>query len=240
MHPTALVLLGAVVVVVLALLVLLVIGLFKPLVIRNFSRGTISVQGEPTARRRDSHWLLRTLSWNEDSDSPQQSGGGHTAEMLHLVKHLPLHQFSPRIYAVSVDDRISAAQARELEASFGCLENVDFFIEKMNRSRRVKQSWLSSVFTVLLAFVSALRIRWIHHPRFILANGPGNCVPLCVVCGALRVFADCNILFIESITRVNDLSLSGKILYGVADGFLVQWPILKRRYPQSRFVGRLM
>jgi len=48
------------------------------------------------------------------------------------------------------------------------------------------------------------------------------------------------IIFIESFARVEHLSLTGKILYYLADRFLVQWPELKQQYPRSEHLGLLI
>jgi beta-1,4-N-acetylglucosaminyltransferase len=47
------------------------------------------------------------------------------------------------------------------------------------------------------------------------------------------------IVYVESIARVETLSLSGRLLYRTADHFLVQWPQLQAKYPRAQFVGRL-
>ena len=41
----------------------------------------------------------------------------------------------------------------------------------------------------------------------------------------------------ESIARVKSLSLSGKLLYPIADKFMVQWPDLLAKYPRARYIG---
>ena len=41
----------------------------------------------------------------------------------------------------------------------------------------------------------------------------------------------------ESVARVKSLSLSGKLLYPIADKFMVQWPDLLAKYPRARYVG---
>ena len=51
---------------------------------------------------------------------------------------------------------------------------------------------------------------------------------------------DTKVLFVESICRVKSLSLSGMILYYLADSVLVQWKELKEKYPRVDFVGTLM
>jgi beta-1,4-N-acetylglucosaminyltransferase len=45
-----------------------------------------------------------------------------------------------------------------------------------------------------------------------------------------------SIVFVESFARVNDLSLSGKLLYYIADMFIVQWPGLAVKYPGTRYL----
>lgn len=50
------------------------------------------------------------------------------------------------------------------------------------------------------------------------------------------------IVYVESIARVEKLSMSGLILYKtrVADAIFVQWPELQSRYPRSLYAGRIM
>ena len=46
-------------------------------------------------------------------------------------------------------------------------------------------------------------------------------------------------VYVESICRVESLSLSGLIMYYFADHLLVQWPQLKDKYPKSIYLGEL-
>lgn len=76
----------------------------------------------------------------------------------------------------------------------------------------------------------------------VLCNGPGTCVPICVsalllgILGIKKVI----IVYVESICRVETLSLSGKILWHLSDYFIVQWPTLKEKYPKSVYLGRIV
>ncbi|XP_038579584.1 UDP-N-acetylglucosamine transferase subunit ALG14 homolog isoform X2 [Micropterus salmoides] len=76
----------------------------------------------------------------------------------------------------------------------------------------------------------------------VLCNGPGTCVPLCVgglllgILGMKKVL----IVYVESICRVQTLSLTGKILYPISDYFFVQWSCLRDKYPKSIFFGRIV
>ncbi|KAH6581351.1 hypothetical protein BASA60_002472 [Batrachochytrium salamandrivorans] len=79
-------------------------------------------------------------------------------------------------------------------------------------------------------------------PDVILCNGPGTCVPMAVLAVWLRCMGIINtrVVYVESLARVQDLSLSGKILYRIVDQFVVQWPQLKMKYPNAVYVGRLV
>ncbi|XP_068808523.1 UDP-N-acetylglucosamine transferase subunit ALG14 isoform X2 [Struthio camelus] len=76
----------------------------------------------------------------------------------------------------------------------------------------------------------------------ILCNGPGTCVPVCISALLLGLLGlkRAIIVYVESICRVETLSLSGKILYYFSDYFIVQWPALKEKYPKSVFLGRIV
>ncbi|XP_030063145.1 UDP-N-acetylglucosamine transferase subunit ALG14 isoform X2 [Microcaecilia unicolor] len=76
----------------------------------------------------------------------------------------------------------------------------------------------------------------------VLCNGPGTCVPVCasaVLLGILGI-KKVIIIYVESICRVENLSLSGRILYHFSDYFIVQWPVLKEKYPKSVYLGRIV
>ena len=72
-------------------------------------------------------------------------------------------------------------------------------------------------------------------------NGPGTCIPICLVAFFMRVihYSDNVIIFIESICRVKTLSVSGHIMRFFADEMLVQWPELQTKYSQTKYIGRL-
>jgi beta-1,4-N-acetylglucosaminyltransferase len=77
----------------------------------------------------------------------------------------------------------------------------------------------------------------------VLCNGPGTCIPLCLLAYLLSLFSllHCPVIFIESVCRVRGLSLSGLILYHsrVADAVVVQWPELTGKYPRAIYLGRI-
>ena len=109
------------------------------------------------------------------------------------------------------------------------------------RSREVKQSWFSTVFTTIYStiecFILVLRIQ----PELILCNGPGTCVPICYcafICRLMGLYQP-TIVYVESFCRVKSLSLSGKLVYPIADKFIVQWPELTVKYSRAEHLGRI-
>ncbi|XP_026449149.1 UDP-N-acetylglucosamine transferase subunit ALG14-like isoform X1 [Papaver somniferum] len=175
--------------------------------------------------------------------------GGHTAEMINLIRVLQMERFTPRVYVVASTDNMSLQKAQVLEASMVDQAGPDKLKEKAQfmqiyRSREVGQSYLTSIWTTLVALVHALLLMIKIRPQVILCNGPGTCFPLCVIAFVFKVLGIrwSSIFYVESIARVKRLSLSGLLLYKlhIADLIFVQWPHLQKKYPRTLYVGCLM
>ncbi|XP_004512507.1 uncharacterized protein [Cicer arietinum] len=174
--------------------------------------------------------------------------GGHTAEMLNLLAVLQKDRFKPRFYIAAATDNMSLQKALLLENNLASESGTDVAVTaqfmKIYRSREVGQSYITSVWTTLIATVHALWLMIKIRPEVILCNGPGTCIPLCVIAFIFKVLGIrwSSIFYVESIARVRRLSLSGLLLYKLwmADQIFVQWPQLQQQYPRATYVGRLM
>lgn len=92
----------------------------------------------------------------------------------------------------------------------------------------------------LLFFVNVLEAFTIlrrEKPKIIISTGAGPIVPFALV-GKLIFGA--KIIFIETITRVKKPSLTGRIMYKIADEFYYQWETLSTYYPKGHFYGTLL
>ncbi|KAG9351089.1 hypothetical protein JZ751_024979 [Albula glossodonta] len=168
--------------------------------------------------------------------------GGHTTEILRLVESLS-QAYSPRHYVIADTDKMSEDKIRTLEnAKNEVGAEPKFTIHRIPRSREVHQSWSSSVLTTLNALLYSIPLVFRLRPDVVLCNGPGTCVPLCMAGLGLGVLGMKKVLiiYVESICRVETLSLSGKILYHLSDYFFVQWSTLKDKYPRSIYIGRIV
>lgn len=183
--------------------------------------------------------------------------GGHTSEMIKLLSGTDLKKFTPREYIVADTDKMSIQKIKDFEASSRSSKKKatskqptqpEYNIHVLSRSRQVGQSYITSILTTLIAILHAIPLMFKLRPELLLVNGPGTCIPVCLILRVLyfsesfHLIPQCKIVFVESVCRVKNLSLSGKILYylNVADSFFVQWEELKKRYPGTIHMGRLV
>ncbi|XP_075689284.1 UDP-N-acetylglucosamine transferase subunit ALG14 isoform X1 [Rhinoderma darwinii] len=168
--------------------------------------------------------------------------GGHTTEVLRLLSCLS-ESYSPTHYVLAETDKMSEEKIHLFETSKHKPSTDPMYtIHRIPRSREVRQSWSSSFLTTLQSLVYCFPLTFRLKPDVILCNGPGTCIPVCFSALLLGILGIKKIIivYVESLCRVESLSLSGKILYCVADYFIVQWPLLKDKYPNSIFLGRIV
>ncbi|KAI8466082.1 MAG: oligosaccharide biosynthesis protein Alg14-like protein [Monoraphidium minutum] len=169
--------------------------------------------------------------------------GGHTAEMLMLVERLDKAHYAPRVYVAAASDRMSGHKALTKEQAWGGGDQGAARLEVIPRSREVGQSYATSVATTLYSLAFAAWVVLRQRPRLLLVNGPGTCIPVCAAAFLYRAlfFLDCRIVYVESIARVERLSLSGRILHlsRAADALFVQWPEMAARFRGTTYAGRL-
>lgn len=89
----------------------------------------------------------------------------------------------------------------------------------------------------LPVLVQAVRILARERPDWVVSNGAELAVPVFIAARMLGT----RTLFIESLCRVESPSLTGRLIYPLANVFLVQWPQLVDRYgPRARYEGGLL
>lgn len=158
-------------------------------------------------------------------------------------------KFTPRVYVVANTDKLGASKAQQHEQKWAqadmasSAKQIDANVHFIPRSREVGQSWLTSIFSTAWATVCVASIIIKELPGLLLVNGPGTCLPLCMIVHVGRCLGLMNtkIVFVESIARTRLLSLTGKIIYHfrMSDLFLVQWPSLAQKFPRSQCLGRV-
>lgn len=164
--------------------------------------------------------------------------GGHTKEMILLMKELLVHHPIQQVdVVIGEDDQHSLSMWQK------DMDELDreYRYHKIPRSRKVNQSYRSSIFTTLSAFLYTTSLCFQLKPNLFISNGPGTSIPIYASLLLMKMLRyPIYLVYVESLARVKDLSLTGKITYFFADRFIVQWEQLITSYPSSSYAGRLV
>ena len=132
------------------------------------------------------------------------SAGGHLTQMQRL-----LPAFEGRDYFFVTH---TAESSRHLKRAYLINYRQGYIRERI--------TWL---FTILIA----LRILLKERPDVVISTGGGEiAVPFCYVGKLLGA----KVILVESLTRISTRSAAGRLIYPIADLFLVQWQSLIRLY----------
>jgi UDP-N-acetylglucosamine:LPS N-acetylglucosamine transferase len=75
-----------------------------------------------------------------------------------------------------------------------------------------------------------------RRPDAILSTGAGLAVPFFLVGKLLRI----RLVYVESVTRTETISLSGRLVHPLADRFFVQWPEAAQRLRRAEYAGGIL
>lgn len=162
--------------------------------------------------------------------------GGHTGEMLRILEQNEIGGLK-REYVISSGDETSLRKLQRFEESVG----GDYKVVNLYRARNVGDGKLVAFWKSILSFSDALRkIKWEND--LFLTNGPGTAVPIAYLLFFMKIIgiSKCRIIYVESLARVNDLSITGKLLLPVSDRIIVQWPNLVKKYNRCEYYGMLV
>lgn len=72
-------------------------------------------------------------------------------------------------------------------------------------------------------------------PDVIVTTGAHTAVPMCYIAKILGK----KVIFIESFAKTSTPTISGKLVYPIADLFIVQWEEMKKHYPKAVYGGSI-
>ncbi|MBI5553662.1 MAG: hypothetical protein HY917_02870 [Candidatus Diapherotrites archaeon] len=138
------------------------------------------------------------------------SGGGHLDELLNIRSAYESH---PHYYVTF--ERPNSAE--------------------LSKTRRVQfvECPSRNLLKTIRNFIQSWKILRRENPQVVISTGADAALATCL----LAKLTGKKVIFIESMARAQDLSLSGKIIYPFADLFIVQWKELTARYPKAVFGG---
>ena len=142
------------------------------------------------------------------------SGGGHLTELLRLSD-------SWRDYETFFVTTVPVVQ-NELKST-----GKIYVVGECNRN---------NIGRVILVLLRCIKIILKERPGIVISTGAAAG---CMTCFLAKILG-AKIVWIDSITNVERLSLSGRMVRYIADLFLVQWPELMSKYRKVEFAGTLI
>ena len=146
------------------------------------------------------------------------STGGHLTELLQLKDMFRSCDFH------IITERTEANLW--LEDAYG-KERVDWLIYGTK----------SHLFTYLFKFawncVKSLYLYWKIRPEYVVTTGTHTAVPMCRIVHRHGG----KVIWIETFANATTPTRAGKMIYPIADLFLVQWESMKQVYPDAQYRG---
>jgi UDP-N-acetylglucosamine:LPS N-acetylglucosamine transferase len=142
------------------------------------------------------------------------SAGGHLTQLRKVAKGWSGHS----IFWVTTADIVGSSLAATGQV---------YLVGECNRKHPLR------VVSVLLR---CIRIVFRERPHVIISTGAA---PACVCCFLAKLLG-AKVVWVDSITNVERISLSGRMIRPIADLFLVQWPELADKYRGVEYVGAII
>lgn len=90
---------------------------------------------------------------------------------------------------------------------------------------------------LVLNLREAFRILRKEKPHVLLSTGAGPAVPFALVG---RLLFGARVVFVETITRIKGPSMTGRLMYWLANEFFYQWKSLSPFFPKATYGGPLV
>jgi len=93
-------------------------------------------------------------------------------------------------------------------------------------------------FRLLFSTFKFIRIFIKEKPKILFSTGSEIAIPAFYIG---KLFFGTKLIFVESIAKFHEPSVTGKVIYPIADLFMVPWQSLLKAYgPKAQFVGELI
>lgn len=142
------------------------------------------------------------------------SAGGHLAQLLALRPWWQEHE--RRWVTFDTPQSRSALEGEDVEFGFSpTTRNVPNLVRNARMARRVLGEF---------------------RPDLVFSNGAGMAVPYFAMAHRYRA----RTAYLEVIDRVDDATLTGRLVYPFTDDFLVQWEEQRQHYPDASVIGLVL
>ena len=145
------------------------------------------------------------------------STGGHLSEMLQLKS-----MFNKYDYHI-VTEKTKSTKSLKKEYK----ERIDYLV--YGTKHELFKYIFKFSYNILKSLLIFIKVR----PKYIITTGTHTAVPMCFIGKAFGA----KIIFIETFANSSTRTESGKIIYKIADLFIVQWKEMLKLYPKAVYGG---
>ena len=145
------------------------------------------------------------------------STGGHLVELLEL--NSLFKKFDYHIITEKTDSNASLKEE---------------YKEKINYlAYGTKTHFLSYIFIFPWNCIKSLYYYFKIKPDFVISTGSHTAVPMCYIA---RLFGK-KVIYIETFANMSTKTLAGRLVYPIANLFIVQWESMLKLYPKAVYGG---
>jgi UDP-N-acetylglucosamine:LPS N-acetylglucosamine transferase len=145
------------------------------------------------------------------------STGGHLSELMQLKPMFNNYDYHLITEKTKTTTDLKNVFGDKLDyLLFGTKDHIFSYIFKFS----------FNIFKSLLLYIKL-------RPKFIITTGTHTAVPICYIG---KLFGS-KIIYIETFANIETKTLAGRILYPIADLFIVQWESMLELYPNAVYKG---
>ena len=145
------------------------------------------------------------------------STGGHLEELLQLQPLFKKYEYN--IITEKDDSNIS------LKEKYG---NKLYFLPYGTRAKL-----FTYIFKYLYLCIRTVYLYFKLRPKVIVTTGTHTAGPMCILG---KIFGS-KIIYIETFANINKKTATGRLIYPIADLFIVQWEEMLKLYPKAVYGG---
>jgi UDP-N-acetylglucosamine:LPS N-acetylglucosamine transferase len=147
------------------------------------------------------------------------STGGHLTELLQLSPIFDKYDY----HIITEKDKSNQSLKEKYNKKIS-------YLKYCSRKKLITYPFIF-LFNCFKSLYYYIKIR----PKYIVTTGTHTAVPICY----LGKFFGSKIIFIETFANIETKTLSGKLVYPIANLFIVQWEEMTKLYPKAIYGGSI-
>lgn len=147
------------------------------------------------------------------------STGGHLNELLQLKPLFKKYNY----HIITEKDKTNES----LKEEYG--EKIDYL------PYGTRSKIFTYIFKYLYLCLKTIYLYFKIRPKYIVTTGTHTAGPMCYIG---KIFGS-KIIYIETIANINRKTATGRLIYPIADLFIVQWEEMLKIYPKAVYGGSI-